>query len=402
MDKISIKGFKGFRERVDIDLKKLTILFGYNNSGKSALLRAIPLLSDSFKDHSSDLYIHSYLDYTSSSLRGAIYSDILNDNSRELNFDVSWKNTGISFSLRQNSLEHESINKLEIIKDGVSKNYLPSEQDLSVFECAGENNVTLKSFSSISDRNIRENIQQASASVAWVSSIRIAPPRSFSIGLGVKTGISFNGEGIGETLWYIKDNCPDAFALINAWLEKTTGRKLKLDSSSTQNVSTGRANVKLQTVDAENESSPVDIIDSGEGIAQALPVVTLCSMAKYGLLGETPIIAIEQPELHLHPQAIVTLAEFMINTLKDKDNIKLVIETHSESFLLAIQSAIVKRDISNEELSCYWIEKEENVSTVSDITFDDDGYIQGNWPQSVFREIIAQSKELLQARENRG
>ena len=401
MDKISIKGFKGFRERIDIDLNKLTILFGYNNSGKSALLRTIPLLSDSFKDHLSNSYTHSFLDYTSSTLRGAIHSDILNDSSRELNFEVNWQNTGISISLRQNALEAESINKLEVIKNGNRKTFLPSEDDLTVFESIDGDNVSLKSFFSISDSDIRDKVHQSAASVTWVSSIRTAPPRSFCVGLGVKTGINYKGEGIGETLWYIKDNCPDAFELINTWLLETTGRKLKLDSSSIQNVVAGKANVKLQTVDSDNEQSPVDIIDSGEGIAQALPVVALCSMAKYGLLSDTPIIAIEQPELHLHPQAIVTLAEFMINTLKDAENIKLVIETHSESFLLAIQSAIVKRDISNNDLSCYWVEKEDNVSTISNITFDEVGYIQGNWPQSVFREIIAQSKELLQARENR-
>lgn len=401
MDTISIKGFKGFSERVDIDLKKLTIFFGYNNSGKSALLRAIPLLSDSFKDHTSNLYTHSYLDYTSSSLRGAIHADILNENSKDIDFEVTWQSNGISFSLRQNAHEHELINKLGIKKEGITKNYLPSAQNFSEFECDGENSISLESFFSISDTCIREKIRRSSASVSWISSIRTSPPRSFDIGLGTKIGVNYKGEGIGETLWYIKGNCPDAFELINTWLLETTGRKLKLDSSSMQNVNTGRATVKLQTVDNAIESSPVDIIDSGEGIAQALPVVTLCSMAKFGLLGEAPIITIEQPELHLHPQAIVTLAEFMINILKDKENIKLVIETHSESFLLAIQSAIVKREIINDDLSCYWVEKEDNVSSISNITFDDVGYIQGNWPQSVFREIIAQSKELLQAREER-
>jgi predicted ATPase len=401
MDKISIKGFKGFQEKVEIELKKFTIIFGYNNSGKSALLRAIPLLSDSFKDHSSNLYTHSYLDYNSDSLRGAIHSDILNANSRELEFRVDWRNFGISFSLRQNALESEFVHKFELTKNEINKNYLPSEDAQYIFEKADEENILLKSFFGISDIDIREKIQQTSHSVNWLSSIRTAPPRTFDIGLGVQTGINFKGDGIGETLWYLKDNCSSAFDLINTWLNETTNRRLKLDSSSIQNVSSGKATVKLQTTNAENEGEPVDIIDSGEGIAQALPVVTLCSMAKFGLLGTAPVIAIEQPELHLHPQAIITLAEFLIDIIKTTENVKLVIETHSESFLLAIQSAIVKREILNNELSCYWIEKENNVSTVSNITFDDDGYIQGNWPQSVFREIISQSKELLKAREDK-
>jgi predicted ATPase len=400
MDKISIKGFKGFQEKVEIELKKLTIIFGYNNSGKSALLRTIPLLSDSFKEHSLNLFTHSYLDYKSESLRGAIHSDILNVASKELEFDVDWKNLGISFSLRQRALEKESVYKLALRKDGVNKNYLPSEDIQYTFEKSDEENIVLNSFFSISDTDIREEIRKTSNTVKWISSIRTAPPRTFNIGLGVQTGINYRGDGIGETLWYIKENSPEAFALVNEWLNQTTNRKLKLDSSSTQNVASGKATVKLQTTNAETEDAPVDIIDSGEGIAQALPVVTLCSMARFGLLGTCPIIAIEQPELHLHPKAIITLAEFLVDIIKTTENVKLVIETHSESFLLAIQFALVKKEILNQDLSCYWIEKENNVSTVSSITFDDDGYIQGNWPQSVFREIISQSKELLQARED--
>ena len=185
MDKISIKGFKGFQEKVEIELKKLTIIFGYNNSGKSALLRAIPLLSDSFKDHSSNLYAHSYLNYNSDSLRGAIHSDILNVNSRELDFKVDWGNFGISFSLRQNALESESVHKFEVTKNGIDKNYLPSEDASYIFENPDEEKIILESFFRISDIDIREKIQQTSNSVKWVSSIRTAPPRTFNIGLGV-------------------------------------------------------------------------------------------------------------------------------------------------------------------------------------------------------------------------
>jgi predicted ATPase len=229
--------------------------------------------------------------------------------------------------------------------------------------------------------------------------MRTPPPRDFEIGLGVPIGINYKGEGIGQTLWYIYKNNTGAYNDINLWLKKTTNRELIMDSSQMSAIKAGRSRVKLQTINDSPNSPQVDIIDSGEGIAQALPVVVLCAMAANGMLGETPIIAIEQPELHLHPKAIIILADFLIGIIKSNEKIKLVIETHSESFLLAIQTAIVKEELRCNELSCYWVDKVDNETSVSEITFDSQGFIEGSWPQSVFREIIAQSKELLNARD---
>jgi len=399
MEKISLKGFKGFKEQVELELKKLTIIFGYNNSGKSTLLRSIPLISDSFKNHVNSSFTHSYLNYSSDSLRGAIHSDVLSNGSRDIELGIDWPDMGIAFAVRQTAMDPELLSKIEITKNGDKFRYRRSGENNFIFE--NENNQTLSvpSFFDISDTDLQTKIRETANAVHWISSIRTAPPRVFNIGLGAKIGINYKGDGIGETLWYVKKVSPQAFDLINDWLFETTNRRLKLDSSSTQSEGQGRTVVQLKTATEKEEEKPVDIIDSGEGIAQALPVVTMCTMAKFGLLQGSPIIAIEQPELHLHPKAIITLAEFIIDSVKDTEDTKLVIETHSESFLLAIQSAIVKKEILNRNLSCYWIEKDNNISSASKITFDEEGYIEGNWPQAVFREIIAQSKELIQARE---
>ncbi|MDY6975466.1 MAG: AAA family ATPase [Pseudomonadota bacterium] len=401
MEKISLKGFKGFKEQVEIELKKLTIIFGYNNSGKSTLLRSIPLISDSFKNHAPSSYMHSYLNYSSDSLRGAIHADVLSKGARDIEVSVDWTDIGIAFAVRQTAMEPEHLTKIDITKNGNKYQYRRSSFNNFIFEDENDEKVNIPSFFDISDSCLQTKIRETANNVHWISSIRTAPPRVFNIGLGTKVGINYKGDGIGETLWYVKKVSPEAFKVINDWLFETTNRRLKLDSSSTQSEGQGRTVVQLKTATDKEEEKPVDIIDSGEGIAQALPVVTLCTMAKFGLLQDSPIIAIEQPELHLHPKAIITLAEFIIDSVKDTENTKLVIETHSESFLLAIQSAIVKREILNQNLSCYWIEKDNNTSSASKITFDEEGYIEGNWPQTVFREIIAQSKELIQAREEK-
>lgn len=84
-------------------------------------------------------------------------------------------------------------------------------------------------------------------------------------------------------------------------------------------------------------------MDSGEGIAQALPVITLCAQAANNELGKFPIVVLEQPELHLHPDATVELAEFICRCAQKNKNARFIIETHSESFLLAIQKSLVSK-----------------------------------------------------------
>ena len=42
-----VENYRAFVEPAKVELKELTLLFGYNNAGKSALARVLPLLRDS-------------------------------------------------------------------------------------------------------------------------------------------------------------------------------------------------------------------------------------------------------------------------------------------------------------------------------------------------------------------
>lgn len=57
LDVITLEGYKGFKQTTAVELSNITVLFGYNNSGKSALVRALPLLADSFKTKSQKTYV---------------------------------------------------------------------------------------------------------------------------------------------------------------------------------------------------------------------------------------------------------------------------------------------------------------------------------------------------------
>ena len=84
-----------------------------------------------------------------------------------------------------------------------------------------------------------------------------------------------------------------------------------------------------------------DIMNVGIGTSQVLPV--LISV----LLSEPhEILIFEQPELHLHPYSQSRLADMFVEFCKQGR--KIILETHSEYFLLRLRYHIVKNNYSKE------------------------------------------------------
>ncbi|CAK3091912.1 AAA domain-containing protein [Vibrio crassostreae] len=418
INSVSVENYKAFRGKHTIELKNLTLLFGYNNTGKSALIRLFPLLKDSFSKNQDKFYTPSYLDYSSPSIRGALFNQLNTKDERKLSFGLNWdENSSLDFTLQQDGLDPEVMSSLKIRTDGHTYEYQPSLDNMMKLENKSDSNelISFHDFKHPENDLYNRIIENFSNSIHWVSSTRIHPPRKFEVGIGVPLEVLPSGDGVGPMLWYLAEHKSASIEDINAWLLNTCNRKL--DFRDDFGSISGRKFVSLETVNstlAENGKSSdtqsdnteatirTPILDSGEGIAQALPVVVLCAMAANGELGETPVIAVEQPELHLHPQATVELASFLITCIKKNPNVRFVLETHSESFLRALQIAIVKGSLNSEKFSCYWVSHEHTGSKANKVNFDSEGFITSSWPQGVFREAINQAKQLVSLRQNKG
>jgi predicted ATPase len=414
LNNIGFSNYKAFRDYQSAELSPISLFFGYNNSGKSSILRAVKLLSDSCKINDTKQYMESILDYTSQSIRGASHQELTHIKSSSIQFSLGWGDgNSLRFKLKQNGLDPEIVEEIIVTLSSTVYHFLPSlkkEASSATFELKDSKDevvLTIKnlrlSCKDIDFSSINQSLNAFSNSVFHLNSTRAFPPREFEIGVGVPLGILPDGIGTAESIWYLSEVNSPSFTDINDWLELISGRVINTDGAPIS-IKNGKRTVRLETISAStvvptSELSSVSVLDSGEGIAQVLPVITLCAQAANNELGDFPIIILEQPELHLHPDATVALAEFICGCAQKNKNARFIIETHSESFLLSIQKALVSQKLSNADFSCNWVSKDSSSSKISKVIFDDDGYIVENWPDDVFGEIFQQTRELIDARE---
>jgi hypothetical protein len=147
----------------------------------------------------------------------------------------------------------------------------------------------------------------------------------------------------------------------------------------------------------ETSSPPVrtNIADAGFGASQVLPLIVQAIMAP-----EDSLTIAEQPEIHLNPRLQSLLADLFV-TMANSDH-KLLVETHSEHLLLRLRRLVAEGKISHDQISIYFIERENGNSKVREIPLTADGGIpRDEWPRGFFEEGLRDALGLAQAQADR-
>jgi predicted ATPase len=152
----------------------------------------------------------------------------------------------------------------------------------------------------------------------------------------------------------------------------------------------------------ENPALDIDLIDTGEGMIQVLPVLTALARARHREEPGAGLVAIEEPESHLHPGLQRALAEHITTLVSGSPGVRVVLETHSEHLLLAVQLEIARGRVPPDHVRVYWVEQLDGGQSIAyPVDFDDSGRPQHNWPPGVFSEDQELARELLLARRER-
>ncbi len=142
------------------------------------------------------------------------------------------------------------------------------------------------------------------------------------------------------------------------------------------------------------ELAPCDL---GQGITQVVPVVAAALartvVTPSGEEVEAGLIAIEQPELHIHPRMQVVLGDLFLSQCNER---QFLIETHSEHVMLRLLRRI--RETAEKELpagapeasidtvAVYYVEPVDGTMKVAELRLSKDGEFLDSWPQGFFDE----------------
>lgn len=238
----------------------------------------------------------------------------------------------------------------------------------------------------------RLRVAELQSQVQWLRAKR-QPPLRYSI-LPSNPRRRLQEDGSDAALLLVTR--PDLRAAVSNWYERMVERRLVLTETPPAAFRTQLQHIKT--------GSTVDLLDSGEGMNQVLPV--LCALELASIQSRSRdiraprILALEEPESHLHPHLQRGLVERIAQIASAEDPPRIVLETHSEYILLGVQLAIAKGILKPADVAVYWVRQQDDGRSIAELsTFDELAFPQGAWPAGVFSEDTELAREIVRARK---
>ncbi len=346
---IRIKNFKSMSD-LDIPLSKLTVLSGMNSSGKSSIIQSIRIL-ERFNHKKKPVLLPGSGDlrhmaripsrpvlFTCKRMSGteAIESTYMALASEAISGDTS---TAASFvggypivdDVMLNSEDEAYPNCVYIGADRLGpRNFLPTKNASEHIYDLGENCEYVYEF------------------IKRFGDSTIAP-------------VVRHPQARGETL---------NFNIIGWLQEISPGTNFQIIESE----SNRRHGILAADFDGH---TPTHV---GFGLSCVLPII----VAALGITipysaTRFPILLIENPEAHLHPQGQTKIAELI--ALASKNNMQIVIETHSDHFIDGIRLSVKERQINREDVAIHYFSKnEDQAATVESPILNENGKLSF-WPE---------------------
>jgi len=129
--------------------------------------------------------------------------------------------------------------------------------------------------------------------------------------------------------------------------------------------------------------------DVGIGISQVLPVLVMA----YGSQGK--LLAMEQPEIHLHPALQAELGDVFIEAALGARQNTFILETHSEHLILRVmrrmRESYQKKDnglpsVTPADVTVLYVEPDGTRSIVREMPLNEIGELVKSWPGGFFEE----------------
>ena len=423
---IQVAGFKSISDEQRIEIRPLTILAGANSSGKSSMMQPLLLLKQTLEASydPGPLLLHGpNVKFTSA---GQLLSRIGKQHSSKV-FQVGMRLGSGDRFLTSFRLERKMVFKIdrmdtfgpsgrfafwprmtqdEIIKTGVTRGRDPSgmvpeeysqgQWEIMRYRCFLDPAWVAKGPDG------PEFFEGGHPGPPWE---RIIPHAIHLPGLRGNPERTYPVAAVGPTFPGTFDKY--AASVISQWMTESEGALAELNADlKLLRLAGGVAAVRANDVQIEllvgrlpdipptRPEDGVNIADVGVGVSQTLPVLVALRAAKPGQL-----VYVEQPETHLHPRAQFALAQVLAAAAER--GVRVVIETHSSTLLLGVQTLVAEGKLAPDKVKLHWFERgKDGRTTVRSGDLDEAGAF-GDWPEYFDDEMLKVQKRYLDAASKR-
>ncbi len=429
MKALRIKRFKGFLDSGWIEIKPITLFFGYNSAGKSSIINVLLMLKQSLENSSMETpfvfsnrkgvdlgtfedIVHKHKIEHENPIEIGIKIDIRKELEKirkkvkdlEINIDEE-----IEFTVQITYNQKRRVNVIPFfeIKDKDEKIILKMKLsqvatnaklnfESDIYDIKKEKIeinwhnflpiITIKGNTTHPLRYITEALSDAMAlyyeKLSNIGPVRAIPERTQQFTGENPLTVGVQGEEALKLLYLSKmkgkskENTLET--RVNDWLKQYNYR------FEWKTLKGNFGQFLLIDTRKENENIEVSIKDVGFGISQVLPIV----IQVFDASNENTVI-IEQPEIHLHSKAQAELGDLFIKAIRDNEEEgskkNLIIETHSENLLLRLRRRIAESylgevekelKISKDDIAVYYVSNSKGFSEISKIEFDNCGNIK--------------------------
>ena len=418
--RIGLQNFKCWRE-LDIELAPITLFFGVNSSGKTAILESLLMLKQtasgfdpgqhinfggrerdyvdlgSYQDvafgHATNVKVGVNLSWKTAS-HVVFISDAREaeeDNISSITYDVAWElgqhiyvdklRYKAELEKRQNecvTVWRDSTGEYLLDSSFASDNDEPERvsSPLSCFMLPHTATYETRYGNHIASLHLEREFGRLTSKLYYMGPLRARPKRYYPW-TGVRPDIiaADGGNAIDALIASSRSNEQLAINVVFGLKE------IEIVDAFTIRVID--ANIGLYEIKATIDGVESSLVDVGFGVSQVLPVIAMLMNAPNG-----SIILLEQPELHLHPNAQAALADLLLD-VADKRNLQLIVESHSEHIVRRLQRRIAEAEHSyatTDKIRMYYCEPGDNGSTVNEVELDRFGQIS-KWPKRFLGDI---------------
>lgn len=234
-------------------------------------------------------------------------------------------------------------------------------------------------------RMVDKEISDFATSVRYVEPVRATAERYYRLQDLAVEEIDSRGE---NAAMFLSSLSQFEMGRLKEWMLRRLGFCAHVEKSS------GHVQVKIQTADGTKKN----IADLGFGYSQLLPIIlqvwrSIVSPRRAGVqYAKNPILAIEQPELHLHPQFQAQMADVLaaVTANSKRREASIFLETHSEHLINRFGQLVSMGIMDKNDLQIVVVEADTSErSSVRIVGFDEKGYLDSNWPVGFFVPELA-------------